>query len=760
MSDLLSGLNAQQREAVSTVDGPMLVLAGPGSGKTRVLTHRIAYLIREVGIRPWNILAVTFTNKAAAEMRERVERLLGGRLDGLQIGTFHAICARLLRMEGDHLPYGPDYAIYDTDDQQSLMRTILHELNIDTKKFNPGRVLGAVSQAKNELIQPHEFMSSDYFGEVVRRAYPIYQQRLVNSNAMDFDDLLMQTALLLRDNDLVRDKYQLRYEYVMVDEFQDTNQAQYQLVGFLGAPQNNVFVVGDEDQGIYAFRGADYRNVMQFRRDYPEARVVLLEQNYRSTQVVLDVARAVIDKNPHRTPKALFTERGSGALVTIRETYSEAEEGDFIATTILDLRKKRAYQPRDFAVMYRTNAQSRALEDAFVAHSIPYRLVGGVGFYKRREIKDLMAYLRVINNPNDEVSFRRIINVPGRGIGEKSIATFLIWAQSLGITHEQAFIRLAQGEPPPITGKAGKGLVDFARLIVELRDLADRGAMVMLYDELISRTGYTMYIHEISENDAQVTERMENMNELRGLLDTKKDLGLSAFLEDMALVSDVDTLDTEHNAVTLLTLHSAKGLEFPVVFIPGLEDGILPHSRSLSEPDAMAEERRLLYVGVTRAQDELFLTYAFRRALYGESIPGIPSRFLTDIPQQLTEGISPNMKHLRDAAAYRDQTRWDSGGFISRSGSSGVRGAFSGVPQTNGGSSSSGSSKIIPFGERAQQKPATKYKAGMKVYHSTFGEGTVIDSTVRSGDEEVTIKFEKFGTKLLSAAFAKLEILR
>ncbi|MDL1902037.1 hypothetical protein FBR02_14870, partial [Anaerolineae bacterium CFX9] len=393
MSDLLSGLNAQQHEAVSTVEGPVLVLAGPGSGKTRVLTHRIAYLIREIGIRPWHILAVTFTNKAAAEMRERVERLLGGRLDGLQIGTFHAICARLLRTECDHLPYGPDYAIYDTDDQQALMRTILHELNIDTKKFNPGRVLGAISQAKNELIPPDEYASSDYFTEVVRRAYPIYQQRLINSNAMDFDDLLMQTALLLRDNPIVRDKYQQRYEYVLVDEFQDTNQAQYQLVGLVGAPQQNVFAVGDEDQGIYAFRGADYRNVMQFRRDYPEARVILLEQNYRSTQVVLDVARAIIDKNQNRTPKALFTERGAGALVTIRETYSEAEEGDFIATTILELRKKRGYQPRDFAVMYRTNAQSRALEDAFVAHSVPYRLVGGVGFYKRREIRDLMAYL-------------------------------------------------------------------------------------------------------------------------------------------------------------------------------------------------------------------------------------------------------------------------------------------------------------------------------------------------------------------------------
>ncbi|MEP7291478.1 MAG: UvrD-helicase domain-containing protein, partial [Chloroflexota bacterium] len=426
--DLLNILNPQQRAAVTAGNGPVLVLAGPGSGKTRVLTHRIAYLIQDEGVPPYHIVAVTFTNKAAAEMRERVQKLLGGALDGLQIGTFHSICARLLRIEADHTPYARDYVIYDTDDQVSVIKSVLAEMNVDPKKFKPGGVLAAISTAKNELIEPGEYVGRDYFGEIVARVYPQYQKRLVASNALDFDDLLMQTVLLLRNNPDVREKYQQRYEHVLVDEFQDTNQAQYQLVQILASPQENVLVVGDEDQGIYAFRGADYRNVQQFRRDYPTARVILLEQNYRSTQVVLDAARAIIDKNSHRTPKALFTDRSGGALVSIYEAYSEGEEGDYIVHTITRQIKRGGHNFRDFAVMYRTNAQSRAIEEAFIKYGVTYKLVGGVGFYKRREVRDLVAYLRVINNPNESVSFERVINVPGRGIGKKSLDTFIEWA--------------------------------------------------------------------------------------------------------------------------------------------------------------------------------------------------------------------------------------------------------------------------------------------------------------------------------------------
>jgi DNA helicase-2/ATP-dependent DNA helicase PcrA len=743
-SDLLDVLNPQQREAVATVEGPVLVLAGPGSGKTRVLTHRIAYLIREMGVYPNHIVAVTFTNKAAAEMRSRVEGLLGGRLDGLQIGTFHSICARLLRIEAGAgaLPYGNDYTIYDTDDQLSLMKSTLAEMNVDSKKFNPGRVLGAVSAAKNELLTPEEYQSRDYFTEIVRRAYPIYQRKLVDSNAMDFDDLLMQTVLLLRENEAARFKYQMRFEYILVDEFQDTNQAQYQLVQLLGKPQDNVFVVGDEDQGIYAFRGADYRNVMQFRQDYPTARIILLEQNYRSTQTVLNAARAIIDKNSHRTPKALFTDREGGPLITIHEAYSEMDEGEFIVKKIARLIKQKGYHYRDFAIMYRTNAQSRALEDSCVAQGIPYKLVGGVGFYKRREIRDLLAYLRVVNHA-DEISLFRIINVPGRGIGQKSVEIFTHWAAGRGLTYSQALDAVAEGEATPLSGRAARGIVEFARLITDLRGLTTGGNLVVVFDELVARIGYTLYLNEISDTPEQIAERMENLQELRGLIDSKKDLSLQDFLADVSLASDVDTVDLEADALTLLTLHAAKGLEFPVVFITGLEEGLLPHTRSFSEPDAMAEERRLLYVGLTRAKDELYLTYTFRRALYGESIPGVPSRFLGDIPSELTEGVSPQMKGLRDRVGYQKATSWDYTPSYDR-------------PRRDDFSQSGGRSKIIPF----SSLPTLKYRSGMRVFHSKFGQGTVKDSRRAGDDEEVSVEFDDVGRKLLAASFANLVILK
>lgn len=758
---LLQKLNPQQVEAVTTIDGPVLVLAGPGSGKTRVLTHRIAYLVSQAGVRPHNILAVTFTNKAAGEMRARVETILGGRLDGLQIGTFHSICARLLRIEAGMgaLPYGRDYAIYDTDDQLSLVKATLAELNVDTKKFQPGRVLGAISQAKNELITPEEYsslLSRDYFTEVVGRVYPSYQKKLINSNAMDFDDLLMQTVLLLRNYPDVRDKYQTRYEYVLVDEFQDTNTAQYQLVKLLALPQNNVFVVGDEDQGIYAFRGADYRNVMQFRRDYADARVILLEQNYRSTQVVLDAARAIIDKNAQRTPKALFTDREGGAKVTVHEAYTESEEGEYIVQKILELRKARKYAFRDFAIMFRTNAQSRALEDAAVKWRIPYRLVGGVGFYKRREVKDILAYLRLINNPSDQVSFQRIVNAPGRGVGEKSVATFLSWAANIGGIGA-ALEATADGANLPISGRANNGLREFARLVRELRALSEGGNLLVVYDELIAQTGYTLYLNEISDTPEQVTERQENLNELRGLVNERKDLSLTDFLGEVSLVAEVDALDETTDSVTLLTMHAAKGLEYSVVFIAGMEDGLLPHSRSLNEPDAMAEERRLLYVGLTRAKDELFLTYAFRRSLYGDSSIGIPSRFLADIPPDLTQGAATRIRQERERYGYERETSWDRGDDSFANRNNGARGR-----ESDGGRSARIYSFEAAYNNAKREAPAApqlKYRTGMKVYHPKFGEGIVINSKKAGGDEEVEVRFDQYGFKVLAASFANLTVL-
>ncbi len=792
-TDLLSGLNPQQREAVSAGEGPVLVLAGPGSGKTRVLTHRIAYLIREMGISPKHIVAVTFTNKAAAEMRTRADKILGGYTDGLQIGTFHSICARLLRIEADHLDgYNRDYTIYDTDDQIKVMKEALTELNVDTKKFSPSRVLFAVSSAKNELISPAEYPSiaRDYFGEIVGRAYPIYQDRMRRNNAMDFDDLLMQTVILLRDNEEVRFKYQRRYEHILVDEFQDTNTAQYRLVKMLAAPQYNVFVVGDEDQSIYAFRGADYRNVAQFRKDYPEAHVVLLEQNYRSTQIVLDVARSIIDKNKHRTPKRLFTEKEGGALVAIHEAYSEGEEGEWVVDKIRSMIRFNGYSYKDFAVMYRINAQSRALEDAFKATGVPYRLVGGVAFYQRREIKDIVAYLKVINYPGDTVSLNRIFNVPGRGIGDKTVQAFHSWVDARGKGYEEAFKALAKGELIPISGRAGKSLVEFARMIINLREMAFPSDMpsfadgstaqtplTVIYDEIMASTGYIGYLTEISDTPEQVTERMENLKALRGLIDSKKDLALNEFLADVSLSTDADTNTTggdpesANNVVTLLTLHAAKGLEYPVVFITGLEDGLLPHSRSFTDADEMAEERRLLYVGITRAEQHLFVSYAFRRSLYGESMPSIPSRFLADIPAELTEGAPTKIKGMADRQAYREMTRWDSD---SDDGDS-----FARRSSSDNGSSSSGRSKIIYFDSAAGRgssnssggsiskrtpppppaHPPSKYKVGMHVYSPKWGEGIIIDVRRSGGDEELSIRFSSAGTKTLMASFATLRIV-
>jgi DNA helicase II / ATP-dependent DNA helicase PcrA len=734
-SALLEGLNPQQCEAVTASDGPVIVYAGPGSGKTRVLTHRLAYLVGELGIYPGSIMAVTFTNKAASEMRERAERLLSGRLKGLQIGTFHAICARLLRREAEHTPYRSDYLIYDTDDQISVINQAFVNLNIDPKRFSARNILNQISNAKNELITPDKFRAVNYFGEVVARVYAAYQGLLLASSAMDFDDLLMQTVLLLRDNAEVREKYQRIYEYILVDEFQDTNMAQYELVQLLGQPQNNIFVVGDEDQGIYAFRGADYRNVMQFRRDYPNAKMIVLAQNYRSTQIVLDVARAVIDKNPHRVQKDLFTERKGGVKVNVFEAYDEKEESQYIAQKINDFKRNQTLDYKNFAVMYRTNAQSRAMEETFVNENIPYILIGGVGFYKRREIRDLLAYLRLIHNPDDIVSFNRVINVPRRGIGDKSLATFQSWAAHERMTYAEALNALADGAESPLAGRASKPLIEFATMIRDWRKTAESGRLVDLFDDMMIRLKYRFYLREISDTPEQLVEREENLNALRGRLQTSQEDGdsLSDFLTEAALVADIDTAPDNRNAVTLLTLHAAKGLEFPVVFITGVEDGLLPHSRSLDEPEEMAEERRLMYVGITRAKDRLYLTYAFRRSLFGNSDTSLPSRFLADIPVELTEGsISSKSTHQRDSFNYQRETTWEQTGMFG-----------------------SKRSKVIPF----DNKPKPKYQTGMRVRHSKFGEGVVVESQRRGDDEEVTISFKAFGIKRLAASFANLTIL-
>jgi DNA helicase-2/ATP-dependent DNA helicase PcrA len=745
-SSLTDGLNPQQQQAVTAGEGPILVLAGPGSGKTRVLTHRIAYLIRERKVHPSAIVAVTFTNKAAGEMRSRVDGLLDGTLKGLTIGTFHAICARLLRREAEFTPQRADFLIYDTDDQLSLIGQAMNEMNVDSKKFRPRQILNAISSAKNELIGPDTYSGQGYPGEVIERVYSRYQELLIASNARDFDDLLMDTAILFRDQPDVLTKYQRFYEYLLVDEFQDTNAAQYVLVRQLAAPQNNVFVVGDEDQAIYAFRGADYRNVAQFRTDFPAATVILLEQNYRSTQSVLDAARAVIDKNTHRTPKALFTDRGLGEPLSVYEAYSDSEEAEYVIKTLEELRRE-GLSYRDFAVMYRTNAQSRSLEDAFIREGVPYKLVGGVGFYKRREVRDLIAYLRLVNSGDDTVSFNRIINVPKRGIGKKSLEDFHAWAAKSRYRTGQALEALADGEVSALGASVARKFVEFYTLLTEWRALAGTGDLSALMDDIIGRTNFTGYLHDSSDTTDEALERDENVREFRAVLARKQEQGIALiqFLEEMALVADVDSLEVGAEAVTLLTLHAAKGLEYPVVFLTGLEEGLLPHQRSLDEPEQMAEERRLMYVGLTRAMRRVYLTYAFRRLMYGDSTPGVPSRFLADIPAKLTVGTTPRLLDQRDRRSFHEEVRWERGRSANELPAASSRPL---LPLTNPNKAAASSSKL-------------RYKSGQRVRHSKFGEGIVITSQVMGSDEEVTVSFsdKQVGIKRLAASFANLTVL-
>jgi DNA helicase II / ATP-dependent DNA helicase PcrA len=736
MSNLLNGLNDRQKKAVTAGNGPVLVLAGPGSGKTRVLTHRIAYLIHEMNVSPHSIMAVTFTNKAAGEMRERINRLLGQQMRGLQVGTFHATCARLLRREGERTPFGPDYVIYDTADQATVVKQAMAELQIDPKRYNPKRLLSAISRAKNELLGPDDLPSDDYFSELVARVYPRYQAMMLDNNALDFDDLLMQMVILLRNDPVILQKYQHSFEYVLVDEFQDTNTAQYKLVELLAAPQNNVFVVGDEDQSIYAFRGADFRNVLRFRDSYQTPLVVVLEQNYRSTQIVLDVARSVIEKNTNRTPKALFTTREGGEKVQVQESYDAEFEARYMVENVETLMKDEERQFSDFAVMYRTNAQSRALEEACVREGIPYKLIGGVGFYQRREIRDLLAYLRVINNSNDKISFSRVINTPRRGIGKKSFSDFQYWAAHNCDGYTDALNKLIAGEPNTLSNRTAKQFVKFGQQLQQWQQKAQQGKLLELLDTILTETNFAQYIKTISDNDDQAIDRDENIQELRGIIARGQDeeATLAEFLAEQSLMTDLDSLEEGADAVTLLTLHAAKGLEYPVIFITGLEEGLLPHVRSYDDPEGMSEERRLFYVGITRAKDRLFLTHAFRRTMYGSADTKLPSRFLGDLPPDLVEGLSPRTRLEAEIREIQQQTTWE---LPSRSV----------APQTPPPVSQNSAlkerlrAKIVPFpGAKPALQPA-RFQSNDRVTHASFGEGTVIESKMQGGIEFVTVVF-------------------
>jgi DNA helicase-2/ATP-dependent DNA helicase PcrA len=720
--EFLDKLNKQQIEAVSAGNGPILVVAGPGSGKTRVLTQRIAYLIAVEGVRPWQILAVTFTNKAAKEMAERVKRLLPDQAtEGIMLGTFHSICARILRREAEHLPIASNFVIFDTDDQERIVKAVLRELNINEKLYRPPSVHGAISRAKNELIGPDQYPTTTYRDEIVKRVYVEYQKRLIASNAVDFDDLLMYTARLLEDNPTVRDKYAQRFRHVLVDEFQDTNLAQYALVRQLASFNKNLFCVGDPDQSIYAWRGADWRNVQRFEQDFSDAQTILLEQNYRSRQTILNAAMGVIDRAQNRKRKKLFTDRGEGEKIFFYEAPDDYAEAAFVVDTIAQLVASRQFEPGDCAVMYRTNAMSRLIEEAFLQARLPYRLVGAQRFYGRREVKDVIAFLRLIHNPADEASLDRVINVPPRGIGDKTLTTLHLVARQHNIQPGYVLIDLARGAESPywssFAGRASISLADFGGMLATWRAASASLTTSELFDRVLTDLNYKEYIDDASEEGV---DRWENVEELRRLAVEYSTRSLDEFLENVALVSDQDTI-AEGNVPTLLTLHAAKGLEFGAVFIVGLDDGILPHSRSFDEPEGMEEERRLFYVGITRAKDKLYLIRAIQRGGRGAAEETYPSRFLDDVPADLLIGKTRTGRSIRGRAP---ETLW----------------SVHSRPQ---------SASVVE----------SRFRAGTHVRHQVWGEGIVLDSRFQDDDEIVDVVFESVGIKRLAASLANLKII-
>jgi DNA helicase II / ATP-dependent DNA helicase PcrA len=742
--NLLGGLNEPQQQAVQAIDGPVLVLAGPGSGKTRVLTHRIAYLIHEVGVDPFHIMAVTFTNKAAREMRERLDTLIGpGPAKALAVGTFHSICVRILRRDIERLGRERDFAVYDSDDQERLMRRVLRDLNLDEKQYAPRAVHARISSAKNELVSPAEYarVNRAYYDTVVARCYERYQALLRENNALDFDDLLVETVRLFEQHPDVLERYQDRYVYLLVDEYQDTNRAQYVFVKQLAAKRRNLFAVGDEDQGVYGWRGADVRNILQFEKDYPDAQVILLEQNYRSSQSILDVASSVIKGGGRRKhEKNLWTANGSGLQVELHEGFDQNEEARWVAEEINRIVASGDYAYGDCAVMYRTNAQSRALEEALIARSVRYQIVGGTRFYERKEIKDLMAYLRLSYNPYDGVSLGRVLNTPGRGIGERTEGELTRLATERSVPVFQV-LRDLDEQSTAFNARTRNALISFRDLVTSLIEARRQRSLPDLIEFALERLAFREYLQREYAND-EAEDRWANVLELLNVageyINLPQENQLPTFLEEVALVSDIDSMDKQTDVVTCITLHQAKGLEYPVVFLIGLEEGLVPHSRSLDDKDQLDEERRLLYVGATRAKERLYLLYAFRRTSYGRTNTSTPSRFLADIPRELLK------RPARRGSAPMPQSSM----FTQRS-------SF-GEPARREPPPASRSAARPSERPKPAVPTSVSFFAGQRVRHGTFGEGIVISSKLVEGDEEVTVNFGDRERRLL-ASFARLE---
>ena len=724
------GLNEAQHRAVEAPGGPLMILAGPGSGKTRVITQRIAYLVDHVGVPPWRILAVTFTNKAAREMRDRVEHLLGARAAQLSMGTFHAICARLLRREGPAIGLSPDFAIYDTDDQTALIRTIEGELGLDQKRFTPRSVLSAISSAKNAQRDAASYQQhvDNYFEEVVARVFERYEAALRRSGAVDFDDLLGRTLELFETHPDVEQRYAERYLHTLIDEFQDTNLVQYRLARAFASVHRNLTVVGDPDQSIYSWRAADIRNLTNFDQDFPGATVVLLEQNYRSTGHILRVAHAVIERAEGRPVKSLWTSNPEGEPVVEYEAAYGDEEAFFVAAEVQRLLRSDRYTHAGIAVMYRTNAQSRAIEEAFLASGVRYRIVGGTRFYNRREVRDLLAYLRLVHNHYDTVAFERIVNIPTRGVGPKTAGDLVAASADLGLSVLETARRAVAGPVTPgvpvIQARAREALAPFLALIGRLTDQRDALTVADLLDLVLAEVDYRAHLQKIDPDHADV--RWENVQELRAVAaqyeQAEEDSSLAAFLEEVALVSDIDDPSADQpDAVTLITLHAAKGLEYPVVFMIGMEEGLLPHVRALDDPQQMEEERRLCYVGITRARERLYLTRARRRFMFGQQRGNPASRFLADIPDE--DVVPPT-------------------------------GAG---PRTTGDAEARGLRAAAAARREEEFGDAPIFAPGDRVRHASFGEGVVVTCEIVPGDQQVTVAFPGQGVKRLLQSFARLE---
>lgn len=759
-------LNEPQREAVYHTDGPLLILAGAGSGKTRVLTHRIAYLIGERGVDAWNILAITFTNKAAEEMRQRVDNLVGFGAKSVWVSTFHSACVRILRRFIDRLGYENHFTIYDTDDQKTLIKEVCRKVDVDTKVFKERSLLSAISSAKNEMILPDEFelnAGGDFAKMKIAKVYREYEAQMKANNALDFDDLLVKTVQLLQTQPDVLESYQERFRYIMVDEYQDTNTVQFQLVSLLAGKYKNLCVVGDDDQSIYKFRGANIRNILDFEHEFPDAKVIKLEQNYRSTGNILNAANSVIANNRGRKEKSLWTENGEGELIRLRQFDTAFDEADFIGEDIKSaVRQGGSYN--DSAVLYRTNAQSRLLEEKFIAMNIPYKIVGGVNFYARREIKDLLAYLKTIDNGRDDVAVRRIINVPKRGIGLTTINRIQESATERGIGFYEAL--LAPGLIAGV-GRSATKLDSFAALIEYFKTLAEEMNITDLLQEVIEKTGYIESLENEDKEEAKT--RKENIDELiskaatyeESCQDKEEKATLSGFLEEVALVADIDSLDEDQEYVVLMTLHSAKGLEFPRVYLAGMEDGLFPGYMSINAGDReeLEEERRLCYVGITRAEQELTLTSARRRMVHGETQYNPMSRFVKEIPRELLD--TGNKKFTQETEMPAQQNTYARAREAFRA--QAFAGAFGGMtPAKNQGTGKplTGSQALASLQKGSQLAAGGNgplgYEVGDRVRHVKFGEGTVTDIKEGGRDHEVTIEFDSVGTRKMFAKFAKL----